>query len=90
MAKDLRKIKMSLVILFVQTEITLELLKRKKKKNKSKDEHPPPCAMGHLLCNLAADRPNAHRSLIAQARAQNLLNMSHMKLEGNFLRCELS
>ena len=33
---DLRKIKMSLVILFVQNEITLEILKWEKKKPKPK------------------------------------------------------
>ena len=35
--------------------------------------------MGHLLCNLAADRPNAYRSLIAPALALTLLNMSNIK-----------
>ena len=50
----------------------------------------PPYAMGHLLCNLAADRPNAYRSLIAPALALTLLNISHMKLEDKFSGCELS
>jgi hypothetical protein len=80
MAMDLRKIKMSLVTLFVQNEITLESLKWKKRKPNQRHGYPPPHDMGHLLCSLAADRPNACRSLLLRHLPGHLF-FSHMKLK---------